>query len=125
MSFSLSDKYGDYGLISVVILKKENDALFIDTWLMSCRVLKRGMEQFVTNQIVEEARRSGVKKILAEFLPIPKNGLVKNLLPDMGFVLMNDSKVLKQPTEETLREPWEMNVNDFTPHKNFIQLKEK
>ena len=125
LSFSLSDKYGDYGLISVVILKKENDALFIDTWLMSCRVLKRGMEQFVTNQIVEEARRSGVKKILAEFLPTPKNGLVKNLLPDMGFVLMNDSKVLKQPTEETLREPWEMNVNDFTPHKNFIQLKEK
>ena len=53
LSFSLKDKFGDYGLISGVIMKKQDDdTLFIDTWLMSCRVLKRGMEEFIINNVV-------------------------------------------------------------------------
>ena len=51
-SYTLVDKYGDNGLISAIILKKEKDFMFVDTWIMSCRVLKRTMEPFVLNTIV-------------------------------------------------------------------------
>ena len=56
LSFTLEDKYGDLGLICVIILKKENEeSLFIDTWIMSCRVLKRGMEKFTLNALKDLA----------------------------------------------------------------------
>ena len=52
MSLHLKDKFGDHGLVSVVILEKKNEQeVFVDTWLMSCRVLKRGMEEYVVNKI--------------------------------------------------------------------------
>ena len=106
LAFSLSDKYGDYGLISVVILKKETDHLFIDTWLMSCRVLKRGMEQFVCNLIVEKANDVGVKKVIGEYIPTAKSGLVNNLLADSTFKPQGDK--------------WILETSDFAPLKNFI-----
>lgn len=111
LSFSLADKYGDYGLISVVILKKENTELFIDTWLMSCRVLKRGMEQFVTNSVVELAKKNGIEKITGEYLPTTKNGLVKNLLSDLRFNADGNK--------------WQLKISDFIAHKNFIGVKEQ
>ena len=52
----LKDKFGDYGLISIVILIKQKDKLFIDTWIMSCRVLKRGVEKLLLNKVVEKAK---------------------------------------------------------------------
>jgi len=54
-AYTLEDKFGDYGLVCVVILKIAEQSLFIDTWLMSCRVLKRNMERFVLNDLVEVA----------------------------------------------------------------------
>lgn len=93
MAFSLSDKYGDNGLVSVVILKpRGEDAMFIDTWLMSCRVLNRTMEQFVINQIVREARSRGARKIIGEYIPTPKNSLVENLLPSLGFIAAKEGQ---------------------------------
>lgn len=72
-AFSLKDKFGDNGLIAVVILQeKDADTLFIDTWFMSCRVLKRGMENFTLNTIVEWAKENGYKQIIGEYLPTPK-----------------------------------------------------
>ncbi len=60
LSFQLEDKFGDYGLIGLVILEKLDKGMaFIDTWIMSCRVLKRGMEEFIVNQMAKEARRDG------------------------------------------------------------------
>lgn len=106
LAFSLQDKYGDYGLISLVILKTETDHLFIDTWLMSCRVLKRGMEQFVCNLMVEKAIDAGLKKIIGEYIPTAKNGLVKNLLADSTFKQLGDK--------------WILETTDFAPIKNFI-----
>ena len=59
LSFTLEDKFGDHGLIGVVILKyMDQQTLFIDTWIMSCRVLKRGMENFTLNTIVHKAREN-------------------------------------------------------------------
>lgn len=86
LSFTLKDKFGDNGLIAVVIMKKQDDAtLFIDTWFMSCRILKRGMESFILNTMVEYAKASGYKRIVGEYLPTPKNMMVENHYSSLGF----------------------------------------
>lgn len=86
LCFSLKDKFGSYGLISAVILECKGKDLFIDTWIMSCRVLKRGMEDFVMNNIAQIARREGLEYIKGEYLPTPKNSIVADLLSGFGFV---------------------------------------
>lgn len=90
--YKLSDRFGDHGLISVVILEKREDALFVDEWLMSCRVLKRGMEQFISDSIVEIARKEGYRKVIGEYIKTPKNAMVENLYPDMGFKKLGDGR---------------------------------
>jgi len=85
-AFTLEDKFGDNGLIAVVIMYKQDaDTLFIDTWFMSCRVLKRGMENFTINTIMKYAKENGFKKILGEYLPTLKNGMVEEFYPNFGF----------------------------------------
>jgi len=85
--FTLADRFGDHGLIAAVILHQTDPAtLFIDTWIMSCRVLKRGMEDFTLDAIVEKAIAGGFKTIAGEYVPTAKNGLVKNHYADLGFV---------------------------------------
>ena len=85
-AFTLEDKFGDNGLICVIILKKENtETLFIDTWFMSCRVLKRGMENFVTNTIANYAIDKGFRFLKGEYIPTEKNGMVKEHYSNLGF----------------------------------------
>ena len=92
-SFTLEDKFGDNGLIAVVIMKKEDsETLFVDTWFMSCRVLKRGMENFTLNTIVGYARENGFKKIVGEYLPTLKNGMVRDHYPNLGFEKLEGSE---------------------------------
>jgi len=84
--FGLRDKYGDNGIICVVILKKEGkETLFIDTWVMSCRVLKRGMEQFTLNTLVDFGRSSGFRYLRGEYLPTVKNAMVREHYERLGF----------------------------------------
>ncbi len=86
LSFTLEDKFGDNGLIAVIIMKKQDEeTLFVDTWFMSCRVLKRGMENFTLNTMVEKAKAAGYKKIVGEYLPTPKNKMVENHYMGLGF----------------------------------------
>lgn len=86
LTFSLRDRFGDYGLIAVIVLEKKNDQeLFIETWLMSCRVLKRGMENFTLNAIAALARKNGFEKITGEYIPTSKNGMVANHYAGLGF----------------------------------------
>jgi FkbH-like protein len=108
-SFSLKDQFGEHGLIAALILKYRNDALFIDTWVMSCRVLKRGMEQFIINTIMEEAKDKDVKKITGEYLPTAKNGIVKDLYETLHFV--------------PVKNEWVADTTNFTPLKTFIDAK--
>jgi FkbH-like protein len=88
-AFNLEDKFGDYGLISAVILKRDGgrggDAFFIDTWIMSCRVLKRGVERFVLDRLASAAREAGARSLIGEYLPTPKNALVKDHYAGLGF----------------------------------------
>ena len=86
LAFSLSDRFGDHGLIAVVVMRPlDSDTLFVDTWLMSCRVLKRGMEHFTLNQMVELARNRGFKRIIGEYIPTAKNAMVAEHYPSLGF----------------------------------------
>ena len=109
ISYTLVDKYGDNGLISAVVLKKEKDFMFVDTWIMSCRVLKRTMEPFVLNTIVEEAKKLGYSKLIGEYLPTAKNGMVKDHYKNYGF--------------EEKEGRWELNIDSFEKHKCFISAK--
>jgi FkbH-like protein len=91
-SVTLTDKYGDYGLVSVVILKLAPDAIEIDTYLMSCRVLRRGLEQFVMNAIFAEATRRGAKQVVGRYLPTAKNGIVKDFYAGFGFAKTSETE---------------------------------
>jgi FkbH-like protein len=94
-SFTLEDRFGDHGLISVVIMEKKNDReLFLDTWIMSCRVLKRDVEQFVLNCLLDTARQHGFEQLVGEYIPTPKNGLVKDHYLNLGFQQAGDFWVL-------------------------------
>ncbi len=111
-AFSLSDKYGDNGLISVVIMKVlDAKTLFIDTWFMSCRVLKRGMENFILDTIAEYAKDNGYHKLIGEYIPTAKNGMVKNLYTELGFT--------ESPNNE--RNEFELNTSSYKTKICFIQ----
>ena len=95
LTVSLQDKFGDYGLISLIIAEKKGDTdMFIDTWIMSCRVLKRNVEQLVLNEIVTLARQHNFKRVLGEYISTPKNGLVKDHFKTLGFSNEKDQWVL-------------------------------
>jgi len=92
-SFSLVDKYGDNGLIAFVILNKiDESTLFIENWVMSCRVLKRGMEIFTLDYVVSNAKLNGFNKIVAEYIPTKKNTLVKEHYSSLGFELLPNNQ---------------------------------
>jgi FkbH-like protein len=106
-SFTLEDRFGDNGIICVVILKKEADeGLFIDTWLMSCRVLKRGMEDFTLNTLVGFAREKGFRSLRGEYLPTAKNGLVRDHYLSLGFVEEDGY--------------WSLDVQSYEPRPTFV-----
>jgi FkbH-like protein len=109
-SFTLGDKYGDHGMICVIILKKQdNQSLFIDTWFMSCRVLKRTMENFVLNTIANFAREHGYTNLVGEYIGTAKNEMVKDHYKNLGFM-----------AKENL---WTLNVQTFENKKTYIKTK--
>ena len=91
LSFTLYDNFGEYGLVSAVILNKQKENLFIDTWIMSCRVLKRGMENFVLDQMIQLAIEYGFENLIGEFLPTSKNMIVKEHYLNLGFNKIGDN----------------------------------
>ena len=103
LTFELRYRFGDNGLISVVILEVQGDTAFVDTWLMSCRVLGRGMEHFVLNTIVEKARQLGMKRVTGEYLPTAKNGMVKDHYTKLGFAAGSDNR-------------WVLEIADYRDH---------
>ncbi len=83
----LSDRFGDHGLIAVIVNKVEGAELVVDTWLMSCRVLKRGVEEATLNEIVRVARERGCESVVGEYKLSPKNAMVRDLYSRLGFTL--------------------------------------
>lgn len=130
--FSLKDKFGDHGLISVMVVRKgyvktkanlngeittlsnedvnevDNKIGFIENWFMSCRVLKRGMEEFIINTLCEKAKNAGLSKVIGEYIKTPKNSMVSDIYGRMGFNKVSDST-------------WEMDVDSFEMRKTYIR----
>ncbi len=116
LSFTLEDKFGDNGLIAVVIMKPlDKDTLFVDTWFMSCRVLKRGMENFTLNTMVEKAKAAGYKKIIGEYLPTPKNKMVENHYTGLGFTKIEGAETAQ----------YVLNVNEYVARECYLETKEQ
>lgn len=113
-SFTLKDKFGDNGLICVVILEKQDaETLFVNTWFMSCRVLKRGMENFTLNTLVDWAKEHGFKRIIGEYLPTVKNGMVAEHYLNLGF----------SPISSTESAQWELDINRYQNRESYITKK--
>lgn len=87
LTISLRDAMGDNGLISVLLAKQIGEDLDVDTWVMSCRVLQRGVESLAAERLDEEARKRGCRRLTGRYIPTPKNQMVANLLGSLGFAL--------------------------------------
>ncbi len=111
---SLRDKYGDHGIIGVIIGRVDAQILSIEEWVMSCRVLARGVEQFAMNFLVAEARARGVESIRARYVPTARNGMVKNFFGGMGFRRTNES------AEGVI--DWELETSAYQPGIHFIAV---
>lgn len=83
--FRLKDKFGDHGLIGVILVNKKREIWHIDSFLMSCRVLGRQMERFMLSELLNAAYKENVKTVVGEYIPTQKNNLVKNMYIDLGF----------------------------------------
>jgi FkbH-like protein len=81
----LVDKFGDNGVVTVIIGLVEGELLHIELWLMSCRVLKREMEDAMLDELVRIANERGIKKIHGYYYPTSKNGMVRDFYDVMGF----------------------------------------
>jgi predicted enzyme involved in methoxymalonyl-ACP biosynthesis len=87
----LTDKFGDNGLVAVLIGKIVDDSLQLDLWLMSCRVLKREMEFAMFDALVEQCQERGIHKILGTYIPSKKNSMVAGHYADLGFKSIGSS----------------------------------
>ena len=86
LSVRLRDRFTDHGLVGVTFGHVEDDGLFVDAWLMSCRVLNRGVERLVYNKLVAEARRCGLREVVGTYKPTGRNGMVRDHYQALGFV---------------------------------------
>jgi FkbH-like protein len=114
-SARLEDRFGDNGLIAVVLAKPGERAgeLLIDTWLMSCRVLGRGVEQETLNVLVTAAKRNGAHTLVGEYRPTAKNGIVRDLFERLGFSAL--------PPAEGGATLWRLSLADFERRPNHIR----
>ncbi|MCR5799348.1 MAG: HAD-IIIC family phosphatase [Lachnospiraceae bacterium] len=108
----LVDKFGDNGVVSVVIGKKENDLLHIELWLMSCRVLKRDMEYAMMDRLIKLAKDRGITKLVGYYHPTAKNSMVRTFYETMGFT--------KTKEDEKGNTVWEYRIPDDYEDKQHV-----
>ena len=106
----VSDKFGDNGITGVYIIeKKDSKEWIIDTFLLSCRIMGRKVEEAMLYQIIEKAKNLGIKKIKGKFIPTKKNKPAENFYSDCGFKkegdywVFNTDQVMKKPEQIKLR----------------------
>lgn len=115
----LEDKFGDNGVVSVVIGRKgyqsetgaDVPVLHIELWLMSCRVLKRDMEYAMMDSMVEACRECGIGTIMGYYFPTAKNAMVKDFYKTMGFTKVH---------EEGGSSSWRFDISDNYQEKNSV-----
>lgn len=109
---TLTDRLGDHGLIAVVILELIEGELAIRDWLMSCRVLKRGVEQALMNEVFQQAKDVGLARVTGEFIPTAKNGMVQDFFAQFGF---------EKVAEHEGRSFWRASAIAYQPATIFIE----
>lgn len=112
LTVSLRDTLGDNGLISVIFVKREDGIASIDTWLMSCRVLQRGVEAFVLNELARQAQDAGCHELVGTYIPTARNALVRDHFANLGFLPAGADG------DTTF---WRLPIDGYTPHDTFIQ----
>jgi FkbH-like protein len=108
----LSDAFGDHGMIGVVIARKDKKRWEIDSWVMSCRVLERGVEHTIMNELIAAARAEGAESIDGLYLPTERNGLVKDFYP----------KLWGDAASEAPAGNYHLRLANYKPHKVFIEV---
>lgn len=101
----LADKFSEHGMISVIIAHLEGETLTIDSWLMSCRVLKRGLENLAMNTLIKDAIKHGVKTIIGTYRPTLKNPMVADFYERFGF-----QQISQETDDNTI---WKLAVADY------------
>lgn len=91
-SVSVSDKFGDSGISGAVILRKDRKIFSVDTFLLSCRILGRGVERAILTFILDKAKESGAEFLLCQYIPTQKNEMIEDFLRENKFVLEDESK---------------------------------
>ena len=112
----LRDKFGDNGLVSVVVGQREGDTLRILLWLMSCRVLKRGLEYAMLDALTARARAQGYTALVGDYYPTKKNAMVKDLYADFGFT--------QTDADEAGHTTWRLELTSAQPRSRFIDIAE-
>ncbi len=117
LQLRLVDRFGDNGVIAIVIGRLQpNKDLAIDTWLMSCRVLGRQVEPTTLNLIAREAGKLGARRVIGEYIPTKKNGMVKDHYAKLGFTVME--------TDPSGGSRAVLDLSSFTPAETFIHVTE-
>ena len=112
----LEDRFGDNGVVTVVAGQQEGALLHLRLWLMSCRVLKRGMEDAMMDAVVADAAARGVKTICGYYYPTAKNAMVKEFYAEMGFAQIK--------ADENGNTVWNLDVAAYTarhPHMEILR----
>ena len=108
----VEDKFGDNGITSVFILNKRNPKeWYLDTFLLSCRIMGREIEKCIMSHIISKAKKDGVTIIKANYLPTKKNKPIEDFLPDCGFQKNEDG--------------WIINANNKFKSPDFIEVVDK
>ena len=122
-AFRMSDRFGSYGLIGVILCKPAagGDEWEIDTWLMSCRALGRQMERFMFDRLVEAAAANGIGVITGVYRPTAKNGLVAGLFEELGFRVCSETPEERRytfavPAEPSVSATHVRNASEALPH---------
>ena len=118
LQFRLIDRFGDNGLVSVMILTPHESkpaTLNIDTWVMSCRVFGRELEFEAMNIAVETAAGLGINAFEALYIPTPKNDVVKNLYAGLGFQALSDSNSPGGATQ------WRVSLDQYRARSTHIE----
>ena len=109
----LADRLSDHGLISVVTVEALAGELAIRDWLMSCRVLGRGVESYLMNRVAEQAKKLGLRRITAEYIPTAKNGMVKDFFQQFGFEKASES--------DKGESRWSLTTEKYEPRTTFLK----
>jgi FkbH-like protein len=112
LSGRLMDKFGDNGIVSVVIGKIDGQTIHMDLWIMSCRVLKRDMEYAMMDELVACCQERGIHTILGYYYPTAKNKMVKDFYEKQGFT--------KESEDEQGNTVWRFDIPEHYQKKNTV-----